>query len=221
MKHLFKSIFAGLLAALTLTAAPARASGVAELQAFVRNTQSAKADFSQKVLDKGGRVTQQARGTMAFSRPGKFRWTYDKPYRQVIVGDGSRLWVYDEDLEQVTVKKLGRALGDSPAALLAGNNDLERLFNLRDLGREGGLEWLEATPKGKESSFQGVRMGFKDGVLEAMVLHDSFGQTTVITFSHMQTNPSLAPSLFTFTPPKGVDVIGDLPGAAASGAAGR
>ncbi len=209
MKLLLLSLYSALI---LLAASPAFASGVTELKEFVRHTQSAKADFSQKVLDRNGRVTQQAEGTMEFARPGRFRWTYDKPYKQLIVGDGARLWVYDVDLNQVTVKKLDQALGGSPAALLAGNNDLERMFQLRDLGTRDGLEWLEATPKGKESTFESVRMGFRNGTLEAMELHDSFGQTTLIAFSHMESNPRLAAGQFTFSPPKGADVIGDVPG---------
>jgi outer membrane lipoprotein carrier protein len=199
-------------------AAPACASGIGALQDFVRQTQSARADFTQKVLGKGGRVVQRASGTMEFARPDRFRWSYDKPYRQLIVGDGSRLWVYDVELKQVTVRKLGQALGGSPAALLAGSNDLDKMFRLRDMGSRNGLEWLEATPRDEKGSFESVRMGFRRNILETMELRDSFGQTTVIHFSHMQTNPRLAAGQFVFVPPKGVDVLGDVPGGDARGA---
>lgn len=187
----------------------AEASSIDKLKSFIQNTRSAKAQFSQKVMDRSGRLIQEGRGVMEFSRPGKFRWTYEKPYPQLIVGDGAKVWMYDADLNQVTVKKLDQALGSSPAALLAGDNAIERNFHLKDLGGQAGLEWLEATPKDKESSFESVRMGFGDGALEAMELRDRFGQTTVIRFSNQERNPKLAPELFKFAPPKGADVIGE------------
>ena len=146
---------------------------------------------------------------LAFSRPGKFRWTYVKPYAQLIVGDGSKVWIYDEDLKQVTVKKLDQALGSTPAALLAGNNEAMRAFNLSDQGAKGGLEWLEALPRDKEGNFERIRMGFGSSGLEVMELLDSFGQTTVLKFTSLQRNPRLDPGLFRFSPPKGADVIGD------------
>lgn len=186
------------------------ADGVSSLRDFVRATQSAKASFQQTVLDKSGHATQKATGTMEFARPGKFRWVYNKPYEQVIVGDGTKLWVYDVDLNQVTVKKLDQAIGSSPAALLAGNNDIDRIFTLKDMpDRKDGLEWLEATPKGKETSFEKVQMGFQGGELREMILRDSFGQTTDIRFSDVQRNPGLPADTFKFVPPKGADVIGD------------
>jgi outer membrane lipoprotein carrier protein len=146
---------------------------------------------------------------MQFSRPGKFRWDYQKPYEQVIVGDGSKLWIHDKDLNQVTVRKLDRALGSSPAALLAGSNDLERDFKLSNLGMDRGLDWLEALPKNRETVFERVRMGFGKSGLEAMELRDQFGQTTVITFADVERNPRLGAEVFRFTPPQGADVISE------------
>ena len=185
------------------------AAGIDSLKNFVRGTQSARADFEQQVVDKNQRKVSQANGVMQFSRPGKFRWLYEKPYEQVIVGDGVKVWVHDTELNQVTVRKLDQALGSSPAALLAGNNEIERFFNLKNIGARDGLEWLEATPKSKESSFENVRMGFDRQTLKAMELRDNFGQTTVIRFSKLERNPKLAPNQFHFTPPPGADVIGD------------
>lgn len=185
------------------------ASGIDKLKAFVQNTRSAKAQFNQKVLDRNSRLTQQGNGVMEFSRPGRFRWTYEKPYPQLIVGDGAKVWMYDADLNQVTVRKLDEALGSTPAALLAGDNAIEKNFHLKDLGRQAGLDWLEATPKAKESGFESVRMGFGETTLEVMELRDHFGQTTAIRFSSLERNPKLAPELFKFTPPKGADVIGE------------
>lgn len=196
-----------LFAALPTTQALADAK--ASLDAFMTGTKSLKARFSQTVFDKNGRKTQEASGNLFFSRPGKFRWVYQKPYSQLIVGDGRKLWIHDEDLDQVTVRKLDSALGDSPAALLAGDNDIAKLFNLKEAGVKDGLEWLEATPKNKEGSFEKVRMGFKGDDLQAMEMTDSFGQTTLLRFSNMERNPALGASLFRFTPPKGVDILGD------------
>jgi outer membrane lipoprotein carrier protein len=188
---------------------PVLADAKARLEAFVDSTKGLKANFTQTVFDRTGRKTQESSGNLHFSRPGKFRWAYQKPYAQLIVGDGKKLWIHDEDLDQVTVRKLDQALGDSPAALLAGNNDIEKLFTLKDAGIKDGIEWLEATPKSKEGSFEKVRMGFKDADLQVMELKDNFGQTTLLRFSSLQRNPAMGSSLFRFSPPKGADVIGD------------
>jgi outer membrane lipoprotein carrier protein len=187
----------------------ASAAATDALKIFLTQTQTVKARFAQMVLDKNLKPLQQAQGVMQFSRPGKFRWDYQKPYEQVIVGDGSRLWIYDKDLNQVTVRKLDRALGSSPAALLSGNNDLERDFKLSNLGMDKGLDWLEALPKSRETVFERVRMGFGKSGLEAMELRDQFGQTTVITFADVERNPRIAADVFRFTPPQGADVISE------------
>lgn len=185
------------------------AGGVDALKAFIGDTRTARANFSQSVLDQNGKLRQKSEGTLAFSRPGKFRWVYQKPYEQLIVGDGARLWIYDADLEQVTVRKLGDALGSSPAALLAGSNEIEKFFTLKDAGTSEGLEWLEARPKDKESTFEAVRMGFAGNTLAAMELKDAFGQTTLLKFSGMVKNPAVNAGEFKFTPPKNADVISD------------
>lgn len=197
-----------LLFAFALTTA-AHAGGVERLKAFVAGAKTAEADFTQTVTDKSGRVTQEASGKMAFARPGKFRWDYRAPYEQVIVGDGSKLWLYDVDLEQVTVKPLGDVIAGTPAALLAGDNAIEKYFRLKNAGEGGGLEWLEATPRTRDTTFERIRMGFKGDVLVQMELFDFFGQRTTLKLSHFARNPSLAPSRFQFTPPKGADIIGE------------
>jgi len=179
------------------------------LKSFLSETRSAKARFAQMVLDRNGKLLQQVTGTMEFSRPGKFRWEYQKPYEQVIVGDGSRVWIYDKDLRQVTVRKLDRALGASPAALLAGSNEIEKSYTLTNAGSHDGLDWLEAVPKAKDTPFERIRLGFNKNTLEAMEMKDQFGQTTVIKFADLERNPRLPPDLFTFVPPKGADVISD------------
>ena len=200
---------AALGAVLMASAVCASAASTDRLKTFVEQTRSASADFSQTVVDRGGKKIQQASGSLQFSRPGKFRWMYVAPYEQLIVGDGTKLWIFDKDLNQVTARKLDDALGASPAALLAGDNAIEKNFDLKNASAKDGLEWLEATPKSNESTFERIRMGFKGADLDTMELKDQFGQLTVIRFTNLKRNPALSPDLFTFTPPQGADVIGE------------
>ena len=193
-----------------LASSVAEAGAIGSLKSFIQNARTVRAEFSQTVLDKNARVVQKGSGTMQFERPGKFRWIYEKPYEQLIVGDGTRIWFYDHDLNQVTVRKLDAAIGSSPAALLAGSGNIENEFNLEEIGLQGDTEWLEARPKAKESTFEWVRLGFTPaGALKAMELHDHFGQTTVLIFAGLQQNTKLAPDLFTFNAPPGADVISE------------
>jgi outer membrane lipoprotein carrier protein len=202
--------FFAFLALVALSAfLPAQASGVDRLNQFMASTITATGEFEQRVLSRDRRLVQQSRGTLAFARPGKFRWTYAKPYPQVIVGDGARVWVYDEDLNQVTVRKIGQAIGATPAALLAGSNEALKAFELKDEGAREGLEWVEAVLRDKESGFERIRLGFGFSGIERMELVDAFGQTTELRFSALQRNPRIDPALFSFSPPKGADVVGD------------
>lgn len=200
--------FVVLLFALVLSAT-SHAGGIDRLKAFIAGAKTAEADFTQTVTDKAGRVTQQASGRMAFARPGKFRWDYTVPYEQVIVGDGAKLWLYDTDLDQVTVKPLGEVVAGTPAALLAGDNAIEKYFSLKDAGEAGGLEWLEATPKNSDTTFERIRMGFRGDVLAQMELFDHFGQRTTLKLAKFARNPNIPTSRFRFSPPKGADVIGE------------
>ena len=199
----------GVLLALLLAPALALAAGVERFQAYLRDTQTARADFEQRVYDRDKKLVQQSKGSFAFLRPGRFRWTYAQPYPQVIVGDGARVWIYDEDLNQVTVRAMARALGSTPAALLAGAADVERAFELADAGQRDGLEWVQAKPREREAGFELIRLGMGAAGVQAMELVDQFGQTTVLRFSNIARNPSLDPSAFRFTPPKGADVLGE------------
>jgi outer membrane lipoprotein carrier protein len=184
-------------------------ASVDTLKTMLNQTTTAKGRFAQTVLDKNNKTLQTSTGTMEFSRPGKFRWEYVKPYEQTIVGDGSKLWIYDKDLNQVTVRKLDRALGASPAALLAGSNEIEKAYALKAAGESGGLDWLEAMPRTQDTAFERIRLGFGKGGLEAMELKDQFGQTTMIKFADLERNVKLTPASFTFTPPKGAAVISE------------
>jgi outer membrane lipoprotein carrier protein len=194
---------------LLVSAALAHAASLERFKDFVRNTQAARADFEQKVYDRAGKLTQESKGSFVFQRPGLFRWVYAKPVDQLIVGDGERVWIYDRDLNQVTVRKLSGALGSTPAALLAGSADIEKAFELSDAGTKDGVEWLEAKPREREAGFERVRMGFDGESLRAMELFDHFGQRTVLRFQNLRRNPKVDKSEFRFEPPKGADVLGE------------
>jgi len=185
------------------------ADGVSSLKSFYQNTTAIRAQFHQTVVDGQGRKLQEVDGTMQLQRPGKFRWDYNKPYVQQIVGDGEKVWLYDPDLNQVTVRTISKALGSSPAALLAGGKDMDKAFDLKNEGRQDNLDWVQAMPKDKESGFDTIYLGFKADALDQMELHDSFGHVTLLEFSKLERNPKLSIQTFKFTPPSGADVVGD------------
>lgn len=185
------------------------AGAVDQLHDFLKQTKTLRADFAQAVIAKSGRKPQQSSGVVAISRPGKLRWEIQKPYPQLVVGDGEKIWIHDPELQQVTVRKAGQAIGGSPAALLSGSNELEKNFILKEAGESDGMAWVEATPKANDSGFERVRLGFSGSDLKAMELLDSFGQTTLIRFSRIEKNPVLPASTFRFTPPAGIDVVGE------------
>lgn len=211
MKHVLKGAGRWLVAVMVFGAAGTAAaeSGVVLLKRFVQQTERAQGQFVQSVYRQNGGRGEQSDGRFAFERPGKFRWEYAKPYPQLLVGDGQKLWAYDPELQQVTVKALGDALGATPAAILAGNGELDKNFTLEDGGRMNELDWAVATPRAADSSFARMKMGFANGQLAAMEIQDNFGQTTLLRFTEFKTNPPLDASLFRFTPPAGVDVVGE------------
>ena len=192
-----------------LAAGAAHASGIERFKAYLHTTQSARAAFEQKVYDRNHKLVQESAGTFVLLRPGRFRWAYDKPAEQLIVGDGQRVWIYDRELNQVTVRRLTKALGSTPAALLAGSSDIEAAFELSDAGERDGLEWLEAKPREREAGFDRIRVGLGSSGVQAMELTDSFGQTTELRFSGLVRNPKVDLGEFRFEPPKGVDVLGE------------
>ncbi len=214
VRTLVRGIGSVAIGASLLVAQQAFASGTEQLKAFVsqvhsgagRGTSVQQQEVRAPSKANRPRATRSRRrararpatssGTFTFARPGKFIWSYDKPYAQVLQADGDKLYVYDKDLNQVTVRALGNALGASPAAILFGSNDLDKNFTLRDAGVKGGIDWLELTPKAKDTQFQTVGIGFKDGNLEAMELHDVFGNVTLLTFSNIQKNPPLKADTF-------------------------
>jgi outer membrane lipoprotein carrier protein len=198
-----------LLILLLACASSVQAAAIDRFKTFLSGTKSARGEFEQKVYDRSGKPTQESKGSFVFQRPGLFRWLYAKPVDQVIVGDGERVWIHDRDLNQVTVRKLSRALGSTPAALLAGSADVEKAFDMSEAGSKDGIEWLEAKPREAEAGFARVRMGFDANGLRAMELFDHFGQTTHLRFLNLVRNPKVDPSEFRFQPPKGADVLGE------------
>ena len=201
---------AALVATLLLSAVvPANASGLAQLKAFVEGAKTGRTTFRQSVIPKGREQAQVSSGTFTFARPGRFRWSYEKPYEQLIVGDGAKLWIYDRDLNQVTAHKQDVSLGASPAALLSGDNTLERNFEVVDAGASDGLEFVDARPRAPESGVERVRIGFRDNLPRVMELHDTFGNVTTLTFDSFERNVKLDAAQFMFVPPKGADVVGN------------
>jgi outer membrane lipoprotein carrier protein len=189
-----------------LTSQFALADAASNLKDYLNNTKSLQASFKQVVSNQQGQ-TQTSSGVVSIQRPGLFRWMSLKPFEQLLLADGKQFWVYDPDLKQAIVKDMGNALESSPAALLAGNNQFERLYTLRNLADKEGTAWLEAKPKKADSSFDNIKLGFNQGQLSQMELHDHFGQTTRIYFSDLKINTKIDPNQFRFTPPKDADII--------------
>ena len=201
------TLLIGLMFAVVSTA---QASAVEQFRAFVVNTKTSKGDFLQvqmKTTNGVSKIGKSSTGTFKFARPGKFIWTYVKPYEQVLQADGDKLYLYDKDLNQVTIKALGNAIASSPAAILFGSVDLDKNFVLKDIGLKEGVEWLEAIPKTKDSQFDAIGIGMKDGVPVGMELRDSFGQLSLVTLKNFEKNPSFLPDQFKFIVPAGAEVL--------------
>jgi outer membrane lipoprotein carrier protein len=189
----------------------ATAGGLDQLKAFWANTPTAQGSFAQSVVAKSGRKPQNSQGHFAFARPGKLRWSYEKPYSLLLVADGRKLWTHDVDLNQVTVGKIDQALGATPAALLTGEG-LDAHFTLSEAGKvdgADGMEIVDAVPKTADSSFARVRIGLSNNLPRLMEVQDNFGQTTTVLFTEFKPNPVLAKDTFHFVPPKGADVVGE------------
>jgi outer membrane lipoprotein carrier protein len=197
-------LLAGVLA--LAAAAAARADALDSLQAFVAEVKTGRAAFTQTVTSPDGAKQRRSSGSFEFSRPDRFRFVYAKPYEQTIVGDGQKVWLYDPDLNQVTVRSFGAAVGATPAALLAGNA-LERDFALKALPDRDGLQWAEAVPRAKDGSFQSLQIGFRGTALAAIEIVDAFGQRSRLDFARVEPNPALPPERFRFEPPPGADVL--------------
>lgn len=191
-----------------------RAGGLNDLENFVKTVTSGRAEFRQVVTapERQGPAARAkvSSGTFEFSRPGRFRFVYLKPFEQTIVADGQTLWLYDKDLNQVTTRQQAQALGASPAALIASAADIRAVqadFGLQDAPDKDGLQWVLGTPRARDSALQSVRVGFRKGALAALEMVDSFGQRSVLTFTGFEANPALPAALFQFKPPAGADVV--------------
>lgn len=192
---------------LLFNVAYAEQAPIKQLKTFLQTTSSLKAEFKQITLDERGNPAQTSYGEFFLSRPGKFRWSYKKPFVQEIVSSDNKVWFYDADLEQVTIKKLDDSLGSTPALLLSGDIDLEENFTLQKQGIDEDLQWIKLSPKNEGSGFNYILIGLSDGILGGMELSDNFGQLTRIYFSDIKINLNLDDALFKFIAPEGVDVF--------------
>ncbi|MEX1200693.1 MAG: outer membrane lipoprotein chaperone LolA [Methylophaga sp.] len=206
----FSLMLAGVLS-LSMGSVQAEEDAVSRLNQFVVEVSEFQAMFTQTVVDSEGNIIEQADGEFLLSRPGKFRWDYVTPYPQQIVADGQRIWFYDEDLEQITVKSQDETLADTPAGLLSGKSMPEDAYNITAVEKSDNLQWVELTPKDAESNFQRVQLGFDETGLQQMLMTDAFDQQTNLQFTEVKINPPLAADRFNFIPPAGVDVVGDAP----------
>jgi len=201
-----RRLLVALVLALAGASGVAHADAIERLRAFVADVKSGKASFTQTATSADGKRSKTSSGEFEFQRPNRFRFVYTKPFEQVIVADGQRVWIYDADLNQASSRKLAQALGATPAALLAGG-ELERDFVLQPQGLQGGLDWVLATPRAAEPAFKSVRVGFRGTELAAIEIVDSFGQRSRLDFSGFVANVALTPESFRFVPPAGADLI--------------
>lgn len=176
---------------------------------FLKATKTLVADFKQVSIDERGNPLQTSFGVFYLQRPGKFHWQYQKPFTQKIIANGGKVWFYDADLEQVTIKKLDQSLGSTPALLLSGEISLKNNFTLEQQGADEGIQWVKLVPKNSESNFKYITIGLVKDSLKGMGMSDNFGQLTRIYFSNVKTNSAIAADIFKFTPPQGVDVFSE------------
>lgn len=199
-----RSIRATLVAAFALSCASAFAGATDELRDFVRTVKSGRSTFTQTVTSPNGKQ-KVSNGSFAFERPNRFRFVYEKPYAQTVVGDGTKVWIYDPDLNQASSRKTGDALANTPAALIV-SNDIDKVFALADQPSKDGLDWVLATPKQAEGTVRSLKVGFRNHALAQLEIDDSFGQKSRIVFNAFEPNAKLASDTFVFVPPKGADV---------------
>jgi outer membrane lipoprotein carrier protein len=192
-----------------LAAGTAAEPAAPDLRRFLDSVQAYSADFTQTVYDARGTVVEESSGTVLMQRPGRFRWNYTDPFVRTIVADGERLWLYEADLEQVTVRRLTAGLGDTPAALLTGRDDVLARFAVTRTFRDNGLDWTVLAPREADTDFAELRLGFRAGLLAELRLADRLGQQTQIRFGAARANPPVPAGAFTFTVPPGADVIDD------------
>jgi outer membrane lipoprotein carrier protein len=188
-----------------------QAQSESTVQRYFRDLKSLRANFTQTVFNDQSRPLQTSSGQVFMQKPGRFRWDYRQPFKQIIVADGDRLWVYDSELAQVTVKRLEKAFSAAPLALLSGAVPVEEAFTVHAIAQHDGLRWYELRPKDTQAEFTLIRVAFAGDLLKVIELEDVFNQRTRLNFEKLERNVAIDPALLRFVPPSGVDVIGDLP----------
>jgi outer membrane lipoprotein carrier protein len=178
------------------------------LRAALKNLDNISAEFKQTLLDEDKNIVQQSRGTMALQRPGKFAWIYTEPFEQRIIGDGEELWIYDVELEQVTVKPMDAGISNAPIMILMKQTDVTQQFDVSEVGQRKFLYWVELKPHASDLEYSSIFIGLEDDNVRAMELQDQFGQSTQIVFENMRVGVVHNPATFKFVPPEGVDVFG-------------
>ncbi len=207
---MFKRIYLVVASIFVIVLSPAAHTGIQgsqSLQRFFKEVSTYSANFQQVILDENFNPIEESSGKMTIKRPGKFRWDYDEPNPQQVVSDGDKVWFYDIELEQITVKPLKKTLGKTPASLLAGGANVNDSYDVTDINNTGEIAWVRLTPKAKDSDYKDMRLGFAEQRLQILELLDSLGQTTRITLSNTQENVALQDERFVFKPPKGIDII--------------
>ncbi|MCG8016393.1 MAG: outer membrane lipoprotein chaperone LolA [Candidatus Thiodiazotropha sp. 'RUGA'] len=199
-----------LLLFLSLSQTLSAESGISQLETFLQDLKTLKADFRQTLQQPDYDQVYASNGVFYLRRPGQLRWEYQTPSEQLIVADGDRVWLHDIELEQVSHRSQAAVLDGTPAQLLSGTGPISEHFEINELGVESELTWLELIPKGKEAQFSSVRLALQESRLERMEMFDNFGQVTRFFFDDMQRNPPLDDALFEFEPPPLIDLIGDL-----------
>lgn len=187
------------------------------VEEFVTEVRTMSGRFEQQLVDENDDVTDTSSGSFEIMRPGRFRWSYTEPYEQLLVADGTNVWSYDVDLEQVTVKPQAEALGSTPASLLGGSAEVLDNFEVQGSFTDRGTVWVRLQPKNGDTSFEMIELGFTDGVLTRMILTDDLEQTTLVALHDVEVNETIDPARFEFSPPEGVDLVGQpaAPAAAA------
>jgi len=212
MKRFMFAVITVVLALSSVAVAQAATGpALARLDAFAQDLHSLIGHFSQSLTDINGKTSKTSSGTLALEAPREFRWDTLTPYKQTIVADGSRVWMYDPELEQVTVRVQSTEEAHSPLTVLTDVKQLDKNFKVAEQGEHDGLSWLRLTSTAKDPQFDYADLGFDANGLARMTFRDQLGSTTDIRFSDWQRNAAIPPSTFNFVPPKGADVIGDLP----------
>jgi outer membrane lipoprotein carrier protein len=207
MKKIASLVFAGLLGALSPNAFAQAPDALAEFRAFTKDLISLSGTFSQEVRDKNGRVSRSSSGTFSIARPGKFRFVYEKPYKQLIVSDGVTVWLHDEDLNQVTIRKIGDALGEQPLALLLDPSAAEKVFALKALPSQGSIGYVEAKAKKPDAPVAELNVAMITAQPKEIVWRDALQNTNTLRFATLTKNGAVSAENFSFTPPKGADVL--------------